>query len=84
MLLASAQVKSVAAVRSCCDCHQETDAKSRIQRSAAFAFGLFRQLVPYLLLGAGIGAFIHGFVPTEIITRIAGPNNPLPFLWPQS
>ena len=50
----AAQVKSVAAVRSCCDCHQETDAKSRIQRSAAFAFGLFRQLVPYLLLGAGL------------------------------
>ena len=42
-----------------------------------FAFSLFRQLVPYLLLGAGIGAFIHGFVPTEIISRIAGPDNPL-------
>jgi uncharacterized membrane protein YraQ (UPF0718 family) len=33
--------------------------------------------VPYLLLGAGIGAFIHGFVPTEIISRLAGPDNPL-------
>ena len=67
----------MAAVRSCCDCHQETDAKSRMERSATFAFSLFRQLMPYLLLGAGIGAFIHGFVPTEIITRIAGPDNPL-------
>jgi uncharacterized membrane protein YraQ (UPF0718 family) len=28
-------------------------------------------------LGAGIGAFIHGFVPTEVISRIAGPYNPL-------
>ncbi|TFH03585.1 MAG: permease, partial [Methanosarcina sp.] len=37
----------------------------------------FHQLVPYLLLGAGIGAFIHGFVPTEIISRLAGPTNPL-------
>ena len=72
----ASQVKSVAAVRSCCDCQQGTDAKSRMQRSAAFAFSLFRQLVPYLLLGAGIGAFIHGFVPTEIITRIAGSDNP--------
>jgi len=71
------QVKSVAVVRSCCDCQQETDARSRIGRSAAFAFGLFRQLMPYLLLGAGIGAFIHGFVPTEIISKIAGPDNPL-------
>lgn len=61
----------------CCDCQQATDAKSRIQRSAGFAFSLFRQLEPYLLLGAGIGAFIHGFVPTEIISRFAGPDNPL-------
>ncbi|MDD3318296.1 MAG: permease [Methanosarcina sp.] len=38
---------------------------------------LFRQLMPYLLIGASIGAFIHGFVPTEIISRLAGPNNPL-------
>ncbi|MDM7912959.1 MAG: permease [Methanotrichaceae archaeon] len=73
----AARVKSVAAVRSCCDCQQETNARSRIRRSAAFALGLFRQLMPYLLLGAGIGAFIHGFVPTEIISKIAGPDNPL-------
>jgi uncharacterized membrane protein YraQ (UPF0718 family) len=73
----ASQVKSVAAVRSCCDCQQGTDAQSRIRRSADFALSLFRQLVPYLLIGAGIGAFIHGFVPTELISRIAGPANPL-------
>ncbi|MDY9927819.1 permease [Methanosarcina sp.] len=73
----SSQVKSVAVIRNSCDCQQATDAKSRIHRSAVFAFSLFRQLVLYLLLGAGIGAFIHGFVPTEIITILAGPDNPL-------
>jgi hypothetical protein len=73
----SSYVKSAAVVRNCCDCQQATDAKSRIQRSARFAFSLFRQLMPYLLLGAGIGAFIHGFVPTDIVTRLAGPSNPL-------
>ncbi len=72
----SDQVKPVAAVRSCCDCQLEADARSRIQRSAGFAISLFRQLMPYLLIGAGIGAFIHGFVPTEIISRLAGPENP--------
>ncbi|WP_410507674.1 permease [Methanosarcina hadiensis] len=73
----SSQIKPVAVVRNKCDCQQATDSKSRIQRSAVFAFSLFRQLVPYLLLGAGIGAFIHGFVPTEIISSLAGPGNPL-------
>ncbi len=73
----SSYVKPAAVVRSCCDCQQATDAKSRIQRSAGFAFSLFRQLMPYLLLGAGIGAFIHGFVPTDVVSRLAGPSNPL-------
>lgn len=73
----SSYVKPAAVVRSCCDGQQATDAKSRIQRSAGFAFSLFRQLMPYLLLGAGIGAFIHGFVPTDIVSRLAGPSNPL-------
>ncbi|KKH99967.1 permease [Methanosarcina sp. 1.H.T.1A.1] len=73
----SSQVKSVAVVRNSCICQQAADAKSRIQRAARFAFSLFHQLVPYLLLGAGIGAFIHGFVPTETISRLAGPTNPL-------
>ncbi len=73
----SRQVKSAAVIRNCCDCQQATNARSRIQRSAGFAVSLFRQLIPYLLIGAGIGAFIHGFVPTEIISSLAGPNNPL-------
>ncbi|AKB68209.1 permease [Methanosarcina mazei] len=73
----SSYVKPAAVVRNCCDCQQATDAKSRIQRSAGFAFSLFRQLMPYLLLGAGIGAFIHGFVPTDVVSRLAGPSNPL-------
>ncbi|MGB9940519.1 permease [Methanosarcina sp.] len=73
----ASHVKPAAVVRSCCNGQQADDAKSRIQRSAGFAMSLFRQLMPYLVIGAGIGAFIHGFVPTEIISRLAGPNNPL-------
>lgn len=38
---------------------------------------LFRQVVPYLILGAGIGAFIYGFVPEDLIIAVAGPDNPL-------
>jgi Predicted permeases len=71
------QVKSVMFMQNGCDCQLATDARSRVQRSAGFAFNLFRQLMPYLLLGAAIGAFIHGFVPAEIISRLAGPGNPL-------
>ena len=71
----ASQVKPVAAVGG--ESQQGTDVRSRIRRSADFALSLFRQIVPYLILGAGIEAFIHGFVPTDLISRIAGPDNPL-------
>lgn len=32
---------------------------------------------PYLLIGIGIGAAIHGWVPESFFGRIAGPGNPL-------
>ena len=43
----------------------------------AFALSLFRQVLPYLLAGAAVGAFIYGFVPQELVVRLAGPHNPL-------
>jgi uncharacterized membrane protein YraQ (UPF0718 family) len=35
------------------------------------------KLTPYLLVGIGIGAIIHGFVPTELIVSLGGRDNPL-------
>jgi len=65
-----------------CDCHTEDQSassvhKARFIRSLGFAFTLFRQVVPYLILGAAIGAFIYGFVPDDLIIAVAGPENPL-------
>ena len=44
---------------------------------AAFkdAFSLFRGVLLFLLLGAGIGAFIYEFIPTELLSNFAGANN---------
>lgn len=39
------------------------------------AIGLFRGVVPYLLLGAGIGAFIYEFIPAELLSRFLGTGN---------
>jgi uncharacterized membrane protein YraQ (UPF0718 family) len=32
---------------------------------------------PYVIVGIGVGAVIHGFVPTELVVKIGGPGNPL-------
>ncbi|PMN94207.1 permease [Enterovibrio norvegicus] len=45
----------------------------RMFRNAAFDF---KRAFPYLMIGVSIGAFVYGFVPTEVITAVAGPENP--------
>lgn len=46
-----------------------------VKLSLRDAFGLFKGVVGYLLLGAGIGAFIYEFVPTDLLASFAGANN---------
>lgn len=40
------------------------------------AWSFFTPMIPYLLLGTAIGAFIYGFVPSNWILTIAGPQQP--------
>lgn len=69
------QLKSVAVVNRE-DITVDTDVKSRVTRSAGFAWALFVQLIPYLLIGAVIGAFIYGFLPEGVLAGFAGADNP--------
>ncbi|ABN06991.1 permease [Methanocorpusculum labreanum Z] len=48
---------------------------SKRKRIIMFAWTTFRQMIPYLLLGAAIGAFIYGFLPADWILAVAGPQN---------
>lgn len=36
-----------------------------------------QKVIPYILLGIGIGAVIHGYAPADFLVNIAGPGNPL-------
>lgn len=38
---------------------------------------IIRKIWPYLLVGIGVGAAIHGWVPEDFFTTAAGPDNPL-------
>jgi uncharacterized membrane protein YraQ (UPF0718 family) len=38
---------------------------------------IIRTIWPYLLVGIGIGAVIHGWVPEDFFATAAGPSNPL-------
>lgn len=50
----------------------------------AYALGQVREIVgriwKFVLIGVGIGAFIHGFVPAELVAKVAGDGGPLSVL----
>ncbi len=36
----------------------------------------FKKVFPYIIVGVGIGAFIHNWIPQDIIETVLGTNNP--------
>ncbi len=67
---------------SCCcstanaDHSEKTSFKTRLKRASVSAASTFKGVFGYLMLGAGIGAFIYGFFPQDLVVRWAGPGNP--------
>lgn len=49
--------------------------KQAIALALKDSIGLLRSVLGFLLLGAGIGAFIYEFIPTELIANFAGASN---------
>jgi len=48
----------------------------RIQMGMEEVATILKKIWPYLLVGIGLGAVIHGWVPTDFFTTYAGPGNP--------
>jgi hypothetical protein len=54
--------------------------KERIDFSKEQVKGIFKQVWIYVLLGVGIGAAIHNWIPQSFIEKILGQNNPFSVL----
>lgn len=48
----------------------------RLSDAWRYTRDLVRKIAPYLLVGIGIGAVIHGYVPTELVAAIGGRSDP--------
>lgn len=49
---------------------------NKLKLSFIKAWGDFRSVLIYLLIGVGIGAVIYGYLPQEFVLKFAGPDNP--------
>jgi hypothetical protein len=52
----------------------------RVQIAAEEVRSILRRIWPYLLVGIGLGAVIHGWAPQDLFTRYAGAGNPFAVL----
>jgi uncharacterized protein len=49
----------------------------RIRDAWRSTIDIVRRVLPYVVIGIGIGAAIHGYVPTDLVVSVGGTENPL-------
>ncbi|MFA7083138.1 MAG: permease [Arcobacteraceae bacterium] len=62
-------------LNSCCNTPQNTTQnrfKEHLKEAWEGTMDIFKKIYIYIIIGISIGAFIHGFVPTDFITKYAG------------
>lgn len=54
--------------------------KERLKYSFDYSIDIFKYIWLYVMIGIGIGALIHGYVPDDLLMRFAGRSNPFAVL----
>ncbi len=50
--------------------------REKLDYAREYTLGLLKKIWPYVVIGVGVGAFIHGYVPQDFLARWAGQDNP--------
>ena len=53
----------------------ETTFKEKLGNAREYTRALLKKIWPYVIIGIGIGAFIHGYAPQDFLVKYAGPDN---------
>lgn len=57
----------------CCDNPNiELSSSSRVKEAWAYTVDIFKKIYIYVIIGVGVGAFIHGYIPTDFIAKYTG------------
>ena len=50
--------------------------REKLDYAREYTLGLLKKIWPYVVIGVGISAFIHGYAPQDFLVRYAGRDNP--------
>jgi hypothetical protein len=55
---------------------QEQSFSEKLEYAREYTIGLLKKIWPYVVIGIGLGAFIHGYAPADFLLKYAGRDNP--------
>jgi hypothetical protein len=58
----------------------KTNFHQKIIYAREYTAELLNKIWPYVLIGVGLGGIVHGYIPTELVVKYAGRDNPLAVL----
>lgn len=50
--------------------------QERAKEAWSYTYDIFKKIYLYVLVGVAVGAWIHGYIPTDFIARYTGEGNP--------
>ncbi len=56
---------------SACSCNNLNNVKQRISFSKKYTLSTVKKIWPYIIIGVGIGAWIHGYLPSDFLEKYA-------------
>ena len=58
----------------------QTSFREKIEYARDYTADLLKKIWPYVIIGIGLGGIVHGYIPTELVVKYAGRDNPLAVL----
>lgn len=55
---------------------QEQTFREKLEYAREYTIELLKKIWPYVIVGIGLGAFIHGYAPADFLLKYAGRDNP--------
>ena len=59
----------------CCAQSTETTFGDRVTYAKGYTWGILKSIWVYVIIGVGLGAWIHGYVPADFLAKYAGKGN---------
>src|SRR5574344_434890 len=69
------KIKNTSSGCSCCSSNIDEKIIDRIKNSLIYVKDLFKKIFLFVLIGVGVGAFLHGYVPQEFFIKYMGKDN---------